>query len=103
MKVWKWMVLEAVLLLLAVALVAQTAKYTPTENQSLRLQVKQLKAVSAARDAQEAQRVAQTAYQDLLAEAGKVKAEQNWPENLIFNAQNLEFTEPSAKKEAPKP
>jgi len=89
-----------VFLIFASALKAQTDKtpkpadYTPTEVQSLRLQLAQVKA----KDALAAYQVAQQNYQQALAalsaEGERTKKENGWPSTLQLNYNDLTFTEP---------
>lgn len=74
------------------ALAEEKAKeYKPTEIQSLRLQVKQ-------KDALLAWNRYQAAINDLNAEAQRVKKDNHWPDETIFNGDTLQFSEPEKKK-----
>lgn len=100
------------------------SKYTPTEVQSLRLQLAQSHAINAQQQQQTACGNGITpgtyagqfsaALSSLNEEAAKVKKEQGWPETVEFNQATLAFAEskppdakkPDAKKDAkdaPKP
>jgi hypothetical protein len=70
------------------------AKYTPSEIQTLRLQVKQKDAMIAQRDYVAAQQRFQGAVNELNAEADRVKTENGWPRTLLFNSDSLLFSEP---------
>ena len=92
------------LLITSGLMATETAKtYTPTEVQSLRLQVKQ-------RDAQLAQQAvlnAQEKFQAILAalnaEGEKVRLENKWPDTVKFSPDRLDFTEAPAPVPAAKP
>jgi hypothetical protein len=78
------------LLLAGLAIRAQLSKpktYEPSEVQTLRLQLKQ-------RDTQMAIQVYQGKFNELVAEAQKVKKENGWPDDLKFNADTLQFEMP---------
>lgn len=68
--------------------------YSPTEVQTLRLQVRQKDAQLAQRDLQFAQQRFQQSIQDLNAEADKIKTENKWPAGLSFSPDTLTFSEP---------
>jgi len=73
----------------AAALAEEKAKdYKPTELQSLRLQVRQ-------RDALLAWDRYQKAVVELNAEADRVKKDNKWPADTIFNGDTLEFSAPA--------
>jgi len=109
--IFSWSI--AVVAVAAGTIIAQTptpppSKYQPTEVQNLRLKVKQQDLIIASKNAQElqkalqdAQKDAQTKYADLMKEADTVKTEQKWPANLIFNPDQLSFTEPPPAPAAP--
>ena len=68
------------------------AKFTPTETQSLRLQLKKEHALSLQKDYQVALNNLQQAVADLNAEADKVKDENKWdPTKVDFNGDKLTF------------
>jgi len=72
---------------------AVAPKYSPTEVQTLRLQVKQRDAQIAQKDAQLAQEHFQSVLAALQAEAEKVRVENKWPETVKFDPNSLNFTE----------
>jgi hypothetical protein len=88
-------------LAIAIGLLAQdTAKpkvYTPTEVQSLRLQVKQRDALLAKQNLESAQRAFQQALTDLSAEGEKVKHENKWPDDTNFDPNSLQYSAAPAK------
>jgi hypothetical protein len=103
MKIKSTMYLAFGLLAASVIVAADAPKYTPTEVQSLRLQVKQ-------RDAQLAQQAvlnAQEKFQAILAalnaEGEKVRLENKWPDTVKFSPDRLDFTEAPAPVLAAKP
>ena len=89
-------------LAIAIGLLAQEAGkpkvFTPTEVQSLRLQVRQKDALLAKANLEQAQRVFQQALTDLTAEGEKVKVEQGWPKDTQFNPNDLSYAAPPAKE-----
>lgn len=72
-------------------------EYKLTEVQLLRLQVKQKDAQIAQVRFQASQQAFQAAINDLQAEASKVKEQNQWDKDVVFNADALTFSE------APKP
>lgn len=72
-------------------------EYKLTEVQLLRLQVKQKDAQIAQVRFQASQQAFQAAINDLQAEASKVKEQNSWDKDVVFNADALTFSE------APKP
>jgi hypothetical protein len=89
----------AVGLLFATGLFGQSVApaLTPTEVQSLRLQVKQKDAQIAQKEMQEATVKFQGALTDLQNEGKKVVTENKWPDTTVFDPNTLRFSE------APKP
>jgi hypothetical protein len=77
---------------------------TPTEVQSLRLQVRQKDAVIAKQALDSAQAKFQQALADLNAEAERVKTENKWDKSVAFDMNDLHFTavakEPAKDKAA---
>jgi hypothetical protein len=65
---------------------------TPTEVQSLRLQVRQKDAVIAKQALDSAQAKFQQALADLNAEAERVKTENKWDKSVAFDMNDLHFT-----------
>ena len=69
-------------------------KYTLTEVQQLRLQVMQRDAQLLQVRLQETQRQFQEKVSELMATAQKVKLEQGWPPETVFNPDTLQFSAP---------
>jgi hypothetical protein len=92
-------------LAIAIGLLAQDPPkpkvYTPTEVQSLRLQVKQRDALLAKAALEQAQRQFQQALTDLTAEGERVKIEQGWPKDTNFDPNTLVYA-PAPAKDAKK-
>ena len=86
------------ILIYIVAIAAQQKEsnkvYTPTEVQSLRLQVKLKDAQMAQQALQIAQQNAQKALIEYQAEAEKVKNDNGWPKDVRFDPNNMTFSEP---------
>ena len=104
--------LLSVLCLLAIALRAQTrttpmppvgpdtAKtFTPTEIQSLRLQVRQKDALLAKKSLDDAQKAFQESLKALTDEAEVVKKENGWSKELQFDPNTITFSAPTIVKE----
>lgn len=92
--VLRWISFVGMLIFAAYAVVhAEQAEYTPTELQSLRLQLKQRDAQLAQKDFFIAQQNMNAALQALNSEAEKVKAANGWPESVQFNQATLVFSE----------
>jgi hypothetical protein len=90
-------ILVAVLLLASATLAqAPPASLTPTEVQSLRLQVKQKDAIIARQQFADAQQNFQNAIAAMNAEADKIKKENKWDDKVVFNPDQLTFTAPPA-------
>lgn len=68
---------------------------TPTEVQTLRLQVRQKDALLAKQALDAAQAQFQAALKELSAEAERVKTEQHWDKGVTFDFQTLAFTPPA--------
>jgi hypothetical protein len=68
-------------------------KYQPTEIQRLRMEVRQRDAQLAQKDYFIAQQNFNMAVKALTEEAAKVKAENKWPDGLVFDQEKLTFTE----------
>lgn len=98
-------ILLGVLFLSALTLNSQEPKappsYTPTEIQSLRLQVKQKDTLLAVKILQEAQANFTNMKMSLMNESDSVIKENKWPQDLIFNPDTLQFSE-TPKNDAPK-
>lgn len=82
---------------------ATAPKYTPTEVQSLRLQVKQRDAQIAQRDMVAAQEKFQNFLAVLQSEGDKVRLENKWPDTVKFDLNTLGFTETPVVTPNPKP
>lgn len=99
----------AIGVLFASGLMAQTVspeKFTPTEIQGLRLQIKQKDAQLAQQDMQNATVRFQQALAALQSEGERVKTENKWDKEVVFNPNNLEFAKPPVvtnNKPVPKP
>jgi hypothetical protein len=78
---------------------------TPTEVQSLRLQVRQRDALIAKQALDSAQAKFQQALKDLSDEAERVKSDNHWDKSVTFDMNDLHFTavakEPVKDKSAP--
>ena len=78
---------------------------TPTEVQSLRLQVKQRDALIAKQALDSAQAKFQQALKDLADEAERVKSDNHWDKSVTFDMNDLHFTavakEPAPAKDKP--
>lgn len=81
---------------------AAAPTYTPTEVQSLRLQVKQKDTIIAYNEFMRAQQTFQAAQTALLSEGDKVKKENKWPDEVTFHGDTLTFTPPPAAAKPPK-
>lgn len=90
-------VMLGVLLLSALTLNSQEPKappsYTPTEIQSLKLQIKQKDTIIALKNLQEAQANFTSVRMSLMNESDSVIKENKWPQDLIFNPDTLQFSE----------
>jgi hypothetical protein len=73
---------------------ATEKKYEPNENQALRLQLKHKDAEMAFVQAKQAQDIYTKALNDLTAEGEKVKGENKWPVELVFNPDKMSFAMP---------
>jgi hypothetical protein len=94
----KFLGISALILLGAFPALGQNApKLVPTENQSLRLQVKQKDAQLQQIAFQQASEAFQKAMDDLRKEGEKVKAENGWDAGTIFSIDTLSFTAPAPK------
>lgn len=80
---------------------ANAPKYEPNENQTLRLQLKHKDAELALVQAQIAQARYNQAIADLNTEGEKVKKENNWPDETIFDNDKLRFKAPPPPKPEP--
>jgi len=87
---------------LALRLHSESKSYDLSENQKLRLQVKQKDAQLAQMQLSIAQSGFQKTIDDFNAEVKAIEKENSWPETLQVNPQNLTFSEPPAPpKEKP--
>lgn len=105
----------AIAILVALVMVAfagqnDPPKYQPTEVHALRLKVAQQAAQLAQRDLQDAQTRFQQSLATLREEGERVKSEEKWPKDVVFDIGSLTFTAPQppaapvpAAKEAKKP
>jgi hypothetical protein len=75
---------------------AEEKKFAASVEQTQRLKIKQLE-LQVAFDAY------QTAIRALADESERVKRENNWPADLMFSMQTLEFNAPPPKAPAPMP
>lgn len=73
---------------------AAAAEFKLSENQQLRLTVKQQAVVIAFAPYQQAQQNFEKAKQELMEESEKIKKENKWDPKLQFNMQTLEFQAP---------
>jgi hypothetical protein len=74
-------------------------EYKLTEVQLLRLQVTQKDAFLLKAQMQDIQRQFQEKVTQLMSEATKIKMEQGWPPETVFNPDNLTFSAPPPKEE----
>lgn len=89
--------------LIGVVQAQEKKEYKLTEVQLLRLQVKQKDAQIAQVRFQASQQAFQAAINDLQAEASKVKEQNSWDKDVIFNADALTFSEAPKPEAAKKP
>ena len=84
-------------LLIGVVASCQNAKapeYKPNELQALKLQVKQKDAQLKRIEFNRAQQDFQASYAALMDEVATIKKENKWPDNLLFDPDKLQFSEP---------
>lgn len=86
------------ILLAAVTAFSNDAKYQPSEIQLLHLQLKQKDVQIAQQNVFFAQQQFKAMLQALGDEAQKVKAENSWPEAVVFDQESLTYSDPPEKR-----
>jgi hypothetical protein len=86
-------------LILASGVLAQGAKFEPTKEEGLEVQLSLKDAQLAQYQLQEAQRVFQQKSADFGATVAKVKAAHKWPETVQYNMQTAQFEDTKKAEE----